>query len=329
MEERIIDDEYGRGIRLKKTKDGYVDVTDELAERENENGQESETEKEYEEEIAFEFPVFDADEDDEDLVGLSPEEALRLRREKEEAEERRKADYKRACEEGNELLSSGSFKAAELKFEKALALDDIATDASVGYWRAKTADFTEPEVLIDEYVESGTESMEYDLGYEAVVQIKKQFHGVFEEKRLELTKEVEPLANKVQQAQEERREVLKARLKKATGFFVGVTLPTVALLILTIVIGLKNLTTREDTYVLPTIILGAGFFLFFIAFMVFTNKWLNVLRLRRANERTGSTEEGAKLLEMQGYLQLYEWLSGVGETAEEENAVQIQETQEE
>ena len=32
MEERIIDDEYGRGIRMKKTKDGYVDVTDELAE---------------------------------------------------------------------------------------------------------------------------------------------------------------------------------------------------------------------------------------------------------------------------------------------------------
>lgn len=34
MEERIIDDEYARGIRLKKTKDGYVDVTDELAEEE-------------------------------------------------------------------------------------------------------------------------------------------------------------------------------------------------------------------------------------------------------------------------------------------------------
>ena len=33
MEERIIADEYGRGIRLKKTKDGYVDVTDEFAEK--------------------------------------------------------------------------------------------------------------------------------------------------------------------------------------------------------------------------------------------------------------------------------------------------------
>ncbi|MFR1982428.1 MAG: hypothetical protein ACLS4Z_00830 [Christensenellaceae bacterium] len=34
MEERIIDDEYARGIRLKKTKDGYVDATDELVEKE-------------------------------------------------------------------------------------------------------------------------------------------------------------------------------------------------------------------------------------------------------------------------------------------------------
>ena len=36
MEERIIDDVMGRGIRLKKTKDGYVDVTDELAPEEEE-----------------------------------------------------------------------------------------------------------------------------------------------------------------------------------------------------------------------------------------------------------------------------------------------------
>ena len=33
-EERIIDDEYGRGVKLRKTKDGYVDVTDELLEGE-------------------------------------------------------------------------------------------------------------------------------------------------------------------------------------------------------------------------------------------------------------------------------------------------------
>ena len=30
-EERIIDDEYGRGVKLRKTAEGFVDVTDELA----------------------------------------------------------------------------------------------------------------------------------------------------------------------------------------------------------------------------------------------------------------------------------------------------------
>ena len=41
MEERIIDDEYARGIRLKKTKDGYIDATDELAEKERRAGRSS------------------------------------------------------------------------------------------------------------------------------------------------------------------------------------------------------------------------------------------------------------------------------------------------
>ena len=77
-EERIIDDEYGRGVKLRKTKDGYVDVTDELAEGEVlEEGEEGE-------ELTFEFPVMD-EEDDEDLVGLSTEEALALKQQKAEA----------------------------------------------------------------------------------------------------------------------------------------------------------------------------------------------------------------------------------------------------
>ena len=33
---------------------------------------------------------------------------------------KRKAEYEQACKEGGELLASGSFKSAELKFEKAL-----------------------------------------------------------------------------------------------------------------------------------------------------------------------------------------------------------------
>ena len=206
MEERIIDDEYGRGIRLKKTKDGYVDVTDELVEGEVPEGEEYEDG----EEIAFEFPTFEQDEEDEDLIGLTPEEAARKRKEKEEEAARKRAEYERLCREGEELLAMESFKAAELKFEKALKLDEEAKEASVGYWRAKTANFANPDVLADEYAEEGIESLEYDLGYAAIDEIKREYRSVFARRMEELTEEEKPLAEVVESKQEKRRSYLKA-----------------------------------------------------------------------------------------------------------------------
>ena len=99
-EERIIDDEYGRGVKLRKTKDGYVDVTDELAESDA---------TEEADEVTFEFPMME-DEDDEDLVGLSPEEAQALKQQKIEAAERRRAEYAQAVEEGYGEATVSAFK---------------------------------------------------------------------------------------------------------------------------------------------------------------------------------------------------------------------------
>ena len=305
MEERIVDDEYGRGVRLKKTKDGYVDVTDgEVPDDTQDEMQEAQ------EEALFEFPTFDTDEDDEDLVGLTPEQAIALRKEKEEAAAKRKADYERLCKEGDELLQTGSFRSAELKFEKALSLDEEASEASVGYWRAKTADFTNPDVLISEYAKAGVESLEYDLGEKATEMMKKEYRSAFEKRVQELAKEEAPLSQSVLEKQENRRVVLKARVKRSTIAFLIALIPTAALLVLTIVFGLSNFTTRENTFVLPTILCGAGFFVFFIAFIVFANKWINDLRMRSANERLSSTEDGARLLEIREYKELYLALIG-------------------
>ncbi len=297
MEERIIDDEYGRGVRLKKTKEGFIDATDETLQDE-----------ETTEEAVFEFPVLETDEDDEDLVGLSPEEAIALRRKKEEEAAQKKADYERACREGDELLASGSFHSAELKFEHALALDDEATEASVGYWRAKTSDFTDPDVLIGEYAEAGVESLEYDLGYKAVDIIKRDYKAAFEKRVAELTAEEEPLAAKVEEKQASRREVISARLKRSTVAFVCSTLPMIALFVLTVVFGLKNFTTRENTFIVPTIACAVGFVVTFIAFIIFTNKWINDFRMRAANEKLSSTEDGARLLKIRDYKELYRCL---------------------
>ena len=297
MEERMIDDEYARGVRLKKTDEGYVDVTDELAEDVEEG-----------EEVAFEFPMQDTDEDDEDLVGLSPEEAMALRQKKEEEAKRLREEYDKTCVEGDELLAKADFAGAEKVFEKALMLDSVATEASVGYWKAKTENFANPDALVGEYADASIESLEYDLGMDAVEIIKKEYKTELEKRYTELKEEEEPLAVKVETAQNRRRSILSSRVKRATLAFFLVTLPMAGLLTLAIIFALKIATPKGDDYIPLAIAFGASFFLFFLAFIVATNKWINAFRMRRANERLGTTEDGERLVELRDYMTIYQCL---------------------
>jgi len=300
MEERMIDEEYGRGVRLKRTKDGFVDVTDELCE----NGEAAEQDGE---EIVFQFPdeepVFEGE--GEEYAELSPEEAAALKKKKEEEAAARLAKYQALCQEGDTQLAEGKFEEAENTFAKALDYDDEATAASVGYWRAKTENFAEPDVLIDEYVEAGIQTLEFDLGYEAAAIIKKEYREVFEKKVQELTAEEEPLAEKVYAVQERRREKVHFRMKKS-GIAMGISaLPTLCCLILAIVFGLKIVSTPENTFVLPTIILGVAFVVCFVIFGTFANKFINDCRMNAKNEDLSETDDGARLLEIQEYKELY------------------------
>lgn len=308
-EERIIDDEYGRGVKLRKTKEGYVDVTDELAE---------ETEMEEAEEVSFEFPTME--EDDEDLVGLSPEEALALKKQKAEAAERRKAEYDKAIEDGNALLEAGEYEGAEKKFEEALNLDGLAVEASVGYWCAKTQNFQNPDVLADEYVESGIESLEYDLGYEATQIIKKKYKYAFEKRYKELEEEELPLAEEVEGKQKARREILKARLKKSGVKFAVAAIPFLILLVCTVVFAAKIPTVRDNRFIPWTIGFGAASFVAFIVCLGVGNTFKNACKIYGKNERISSTEQGERLVEIREYKQFYGELLKVEEEIEEENS---------
>ena len=315
MEERIIDDEYGRGIRLKKTKDGYVDVTDELApETEGEL-----PEEEGGEELTFAFP--EMDEDDEDLVGLSPEEAAALRLKKLEAAAKRKEEYEQALAEGANLLEEGNFSEAEKTFEKALNLDEQATQASVGYWRAKTENFAKPDELVKEYLEEGIHSLEYDLGYEAVDIVKKEYRAAFEKRLGELTAEETPLADAFESRQTRRREVLRTRLVKASVAFGVALLVFLACVAATVGFALKIPTVPDSTgYIVATAVCGGASLLGFIVSVFFFNKFKNALGIYLVNERLSSTEEGARLEEIRAYKAVYEaLLADVDETETEEN----------
>ena len=317
MEERIIDDEYGRGIRLRKTEDGYVDVTDELAE----NAAEGE-DINYDE-ISFEFP--ELEEDDEDLVSLSPEEAMALRKRKAEEAENKRRQYAQACEDGERLLDSGSFHAAELKFESALKLDEYGKDAIVGYWRAKTADFTNPDALMSEYAESGIENLEGDLGYEAVDELKRRYPEVFAKRLVELCKEEKPLKEELLEKRENRREIISEKMTIAAWKFSIATVVTLVILAVAIVLGTKIFSTREGEFILPTIVAGVAFVAALTVSLVFTNKLLNVVRLYRKNERDDSTELGRKLISVRNYIELYEEFVTVNNSKPEEAETQKQE----
>ena len=322
MEERMIDDEYGRGVRLKKTKDGYVDATDELAQ--------DVEEVEGEEEIAFAFPTMDEDENEESFAELTPEEVAALKKRREEEALARKAVYDQLCKEGEELLAQGSYKSAELKYEKALKYDDEATEASVGYWRAKTSDFTDPDVLANEYAEESIESLEYDLGYAATDVIREKYEEVFKGRIADLTAEEEPLREEVEGKQRHRRAILKSRrIKRGVAFLVA-AIPVVVAVLLTLFFGMKNFTTSGGEYIGVTIGCAAASVVLFIVFAVITNRFINACRLYRKNERLDETDEGARLLEIELLKKIYEGLLPVeyDEEADVEDAEIVDEIEE-
>ncbi len=318
MEERIVDDEIGRGIRLKKTKDGYVDVTDVLAPETEEEEVElteeievvlpPEEADEAEEEAAFAMKVVHREMDDEDLVDLSPEEAAHIRKEKEAELLRRQAAYQEACAEGETLLGQGSFHAAELVFERALEYDELATEASVGYWRAKTANFSDPDVLVEEYLEDGFEELESDLGVIATEIIKRDYRAAFETRLRELNEQEAPILERVESKRAERRVVLSKRRAMSFWLFLCSTLPFIGALVATMVVGLRNFSTPDDTFVVPTIVCGALALVTFLVTLFATNKFVNACRMYRMNETLSSTEDGKSVLDIREYKELYEAL---------------------
>ena len=308
MEERIITDEYGRGIKLKKTKDGYIDATDELAQSaEGVEGAEETAQTEGEEEVLFEFP--DLEEDDEELATLTAEEAQALKQKREEERIQRENDYKKAVEEGNALLSQGEYERAEDLFYGVMGTVEESGEAAEGFFRARTKNFTDPDALPEYYKEFGRNSYaEFvsDAGEKTVEKLKEEFRSVFEERLDSLTQEETPLKEEVEGKQAARREVLSARKKTHLAGFIATMVPALVFLIATIVFGAMINTRPDKLYVYVTIGVAAAFVFVLFFFVAAANKFLNTVRFIRSNESLFSTEEGVRLVEIRRKKKFYE-----------------------
>lgn len=115
---------------------------------------------------------------------------------------------------------------------------------------------------------------------------------MFARRLAELSEEEGPLEKEVLGKQEKRRAVLKKRIAAARAKFIGAALPTAVFLVLAIVFGYLITTRNDGLFLYLTIACAALFAVSFVAFGVFTNRFVNARRINRANEDLSSTERG-------------------------------------
>ena len=337
MEERIIDDEYGRSIRLKKTKDGYVDATDELSERNKAQNEENvasemsdaeksvieneieseieneidgeETQSEAADEVIFEFP----EEDDEELAALSAEDAAALIKKREEERKKREEKAETLCAEGEMLLEKAkgesgeeaetSYGAAAEKFDAALVETPCCKRAALGFWHAKTHCGETLQPLYNEWASYGYEEFSATFGEEAAKELRAEWGEKAEAEKTRLAQEIAPLKKDYEEKTEKRRVVLTERVYDTRKKFVPALSAEIALLVFTVIFA-ANIFSREDAlFVWLTIAGGALFVIALPFFCLAASHFAHAVKLSRANEMKSSTEEGRKLAALEDALE--------------------------
>lgn len=288
MEERLMDDP--RKIKVKRNAVGGVeDATDALAP----DGEEVEID--VSEEI-----VLPEGELDEDLIGLAPSQLEKeLARRKKEAEEAA-AERDRLLAAGEALLKKQKYGEAEPLFSQALVYDADCARAKEAVWICRTRGFTDTEELYRrEYAE---EFAEADGAVKALV--RKELGERLASEKAEYEREAAPLREKVRGAQKERRSAFIANRNYYRGRLLVFGMIFFALVIAMSICGAQIVHVRGNTPVYLVIAFGALALLDLIPVLIFSRKFVVAQRLVRDNEKLSSTEEGARLEELEGAIEM-------------------------
>lgn len=288
MEERIIDKDDARKIRVKRDGEGGIrDAEDELA---------PENTEETEEEYLLDLPE---GEYDEDLVGLSPSEL------EQELEKRRKEAEEAAAERDKLLalarsaLTKGDYAAAEPLFAQALLYDPESKEAGEGLWTARTRNFSDLDVLLGEEAEE-----DFSRANDAAKAfVRERVRAPFMEQRKEAEDRAAPLREKVDAAREERRGAFRAN---RSYYVLRLSLLLAALGLMLIAAAVSASYIVRTLSILPvvlTAVFGALSVILLVPIVLLARKVVVAQRLCRENERLSSTEDGAALEALEEKLQ--------------------------
>lgn len=288
MEERILDEDENRGIRIKKTADGEIDAV----EGTEEDGQ-----------VAFAFP----EEYDESLAGMTREQVDEELARRKKAREEALAACRKLIGEGNSLLAKEKFAEAEEKFSQATVYDADNFDAVHGLFAAATKNFTDTERL---YSEERTEDLErLEEGRKFVVEM---FGDKLREEQKAYREEIDALRPSVEEAQKKRREAFAANKKHYIVWTCVSLFFAIAFAIATAISGDNILRTQNSAVpVVLTAVFGVLTFAAVTVFAVFCGKLAVANRLCKENEKLYSTKDGHRLALLYRRLDVLDVIFGV------------------
>lgn len=292
MEERILDED-GRKIKVKKSAvGGIADVT--------ENGEEGTEESE----ISLEIP--ELDETDEDLIGLSPTQLQEELERRERALQEARAERDRLLEEGERLLKKSAYKEAEPFFVQTLLYDDGCSRAKEALWICRTEDFENPEALYEpEYADALSEIDEKTRAF-----ILKHTGEQLRADKARYEEEAAPLRGRVRTAQSERRDAFS---RNRNYYLIRFTIFATAMFVFLIALVVSAsfiVRTKTNVPIILTAVFGGLSLISAIVMVAFSRKLYVAQRLVSENEKLSSTEEGARLYELEEKLETLNLLLG-------------------
>ncbi len=287
MEERIIDRENERKIRVKRTADGNIErVEDELVPEQDES-----EEPIAEEEITVDFPEEETEEYDENLVGLTPSQLQKELERREKIRQEAYAERDKLLASAEMWIEKGEYAQAEQLCGDALVYDGESVAAAQKLWLARTKNFQDDEPLyLEKYAQQLSESKEEVRAY-VLARVSERLRRAREED----VAEEAPLAEKFGSEQEKRRAAFGENRKYYLFRLVAVAAVFVLMGIGAAVSANFIVRTTTSVPLFFTVGFGALALVFLGVTFFFLRKWLVADRLCRENERLASTEDGARL----------------------------------
>lgn len=290
-EERLIDDDKDRNgkYRIRRNADGEEELyIDNLSDDE-----------EPEEEVAFEVPSFDTD--DEEAAVMTPEQLAARERARSEEAQRKKAMLDAAAAEAQACLDAGDYDGALAAAEKAEELADEGQGGTPACLKLQAlskglTDFSQAEACAE-----AAEAVR-DLADEEQRQALAASLNPLTACIAAAEEETRQLGTDNEQKKEERRAVLKERLKRAQIWFAVTAVPFLALLAVTIYFSTIMHAQKDGSNIVITIVLAAVTGVVFLVALFTAHRFWESARNVSLNEKNSSTRLGREYEEKLAYL---------------------------